>query len=439
VALLLSLVAAPPAAAQLLDHRVWLENQAFGLRHLPGPEPGELDTDTFIDGLYGGGDLTVAVGASLTARLTADLGVVHDTDAGDTRLRATVHRALLAARGGDAWRWRLRGGITPHRIATGFLLDSDEPTVDARLTHGWGEGEVSGLLQGLLVEGESPLARLLLSVDGDRGHLTLWGGVLRDRSNRLAQQASAALRLTSESRLARDPRRGRLSPRRLALLQGRLAQAAVVSDGRLWLAGLDGGFQIGRLSGRGVAVYENGHYRFRGDLAGGAVGVDVAAWLVSGEVTLPAGPAAATPFLLVESGDDHVVDRDDTAFIPIDPFSPYAPLFFNGSLNRDFLANTYQPVELAAFGVVATGLRLEGAAPHDLHLTLTPTWLSTQRAAPGGHALGVEVDTAVDWLPPGRWSAHLAWQGYWPGTVVDDLVAESRMVHLVALTVRYDF
>jgi len=433
------LLAAVEAPAQLLRSQVWVENQALVLRHLPGPAPGELATDTLVDGLYGGGDLTWGMGSALTARLAADLGVVHDTDAGETRLRATVHRALLTARGGTAWGWRLRGGITPHRIAEGLLLDSDEPTMDARLAHTWGKMAVSGRLQTLLIEGESPLTRLLLSGDGDHGHLTLWGGPLRDRSNRLARQASAALRLTAERRLARDPRRSRLSPRRLGALLDRLAQAEVVSDGRLWLAGVDAGFHLGRLAGRGVAVYESGHYRFRGDLAGGSIGVDVAAWLASGEVTLPAGPVDTTPFLLVESGDDHLVDSDYTAFIPITPFSPYAPLFFNGSLNRDFLADTYQPVELAAFGVVATGLRLEGDVPHDLHLTLTPTYLSTHREAPGGHALGWEVDTAVDWFPPGPWSARLAWQGYWPGAVVDDLVAESRTVHLVALSVRYCF
>jgi len=433
------LFAAVETPAQLLNSQTWLENQAVVLRHLPGPAPGELATDTLVDGLYGGGDLTWGVGSSLTTRFAADLGVVHDTDASDTRLRTTVHRAILTARGGDAWGWRLRGGITPHRIAEGLLLDSDEPTVDARLTHGWGKMEVSGLLQTLLIEGESPLARLLVSGDGDRGHLTLWGGSLRDRSNRLAQQASAALRLTAERRLAVDPRRNHLSPRRLTALLDRLVQAEVVSDGRLWLVGVDAGFHLGRLSGRGVAVYEEGHYRFRGDFAGGAVGVDVAAWLASGEVTLPAGPVDATPFLLVESGDDHLVDSDYTAFVPIAPFSPYAPLFFNGSLNRDFLADTYQPVELASFGVIATGLRLEGDLSHDLRLTLTPTYLSTHREAPGGHGLGWEVDTAVDWSPPGRWSARLAWQGYWPGAVVDDLVAESRSVHLLALTVRYGF
>lgn len=433
------LFAAVETPAQVLKSEVWLENQTLVLRHLPGPAPGELATDTLIDGLYGGGDLTWGMGSALTARLAVDLGAVHDTEAGDTRLRATVHRAILTARGGEAWGWRLRGGITPHRIAEGLLLDSDEPTVDARLVRATGGQEVSALLQALLIEGESPLVRLLVSTDGRRGHLTLWGGTLRDRSNRLAQQASAALRLTTESRLARDPRRNHLSPRRLASLLDRLAQAEVVSDGRLWLAGLDAGFHLGRLSGRGVALYEGGHYRFRGDLAGGAVGIDVAAWLASGEVTLRTDLADATPFLLVESGDDHLVDSDYTAFIPIDPFSPYAPLFFNGSLNRDFLAGTYQPVELAAFGVVAAGLRLEGDAAGDLHLTLTPTYLSTHREAPGGHDLGFEVDTAIDWLPPGRWSARLAWQGYWPGAVVDDLVSKSRAVHLVAFTVRYGF
>ncbi len=436
---LLFSVGPPPAWAQLLSHTVWLENQAILLRHLPGPAPGELATDTEIDGLYGGTDLTWGLGDLGVARLAADLGAVYDREAGETRLRVTVHRASLARRGGERWRWRVRGGIVPHRIGLGLLLDSDEPTLDLRLVHPWGEARVSALLQGLLIEGESPLVRLLLSLDGDRGHLTLWGGALRDRSNRLADQASAALRLAAEGRLARDPRAGHLSPRRLATLLDRLAAAQVVSDGRLWLGGLDAGFRRGAWSGRAVALYERGRYRFRGDLAGGAVGVDVAGWMVAGEATRKSGPLEATPFLLFESGDDHLVDRDYTAFVPITPFSPYAPLFFNGSLNRDFLADTYQPVELASFGVIATGLSLAGTLPRDLRLTLTPTYLATHREAGGEHDLGWEVDTALDWLPASPWSARLEWQGYWPGGVVDTLVAESRTVYLVALTVRYRF
>ncbi len=165
---------------------------------------------------------------------------------------------------------------------------------------------------------------------------------------------------------------------------------------------------------------------------------EVAGWMAAAEAAVAAGPATLTPYLLVESGDDRVVDRRLNRFLPLEPFSPYAPLFFDGSLARDFLTDTFEPLALTAFGVVAPGLRLElplGGAG----LEVAATALRTQRAAPGGHELGWDWDAGLAGELGRRWGWALDLQLLRPGAVVAELAGATPTVALAGLTVRYRF
>ncbi len=446
----LLLAMATAGRAQLLNHALTIDNQLLLLQDFPGPGAGELARDSLIDGIYLNGNLVWGLGPALEVHLDADLGVLYDDDTGDVATRATVHRAYLEGEAGERIDWRLRGGIIPHRIANGLLLDSDEPTIDLRLRGDAGAtGEASLLLQGLLVEGESPLLRAMASLDAvGRGHLSLWAGAYTDRSNRLEGQATAARNVVLRRRLQNDPalRRRLATPRGLAVLDGLLADR-VASEGRLWLAALDGSWS-GTLAGTAVegsavAVYEHGDYRFQGALANGDFDATVEGWLANVEVRVGLGARLVVgPFLLYMSGDDRLVDDRLTTFIPIAPFSPYATLFFNGSLNRDFLADTFQPLELSSFGVVAGGVAAQVAAAAGLTLDVAATDLRADRVgaeASSSAALGWEVDTRLTWQPHGRWSLALEWDRLTPGGLTEAMVAEANTVQLFAATLRYAF
>ena len=97
----LSLILAAPGEAQLLDHSLAVENQFLVLQNFPGPEAGDLAQNGVIDGLYMSGGLVWGLGNSIELHLDADLGAIYDDDAGDTAIRATVHRAYLEGSTGE--------------------------------------------------------------------------------------------------------------------------------------------------------------------------------------------------------------------------------------------------------------------------------------------------------------------------------------------------
>lgn len=450
LALGLLLIVAAPGRAQLLDHSLAVDNQLLVLRNFPGPGTGELAEDSLIDGLSLSGGLIWGLGEAIELHLDADLGVIYDDDSGDVATRATVHRAYLEGKAGGRIDGRVRGGIIPHRIANGLLLDSDEPTVDLHLRGDAGAtGEASLLLQGLLVAGESPFVRAMASLDGvGWGHLSLWAGGYTDRSNRLASQATAARNVALLRRLRGNPalRRRLSTPRGLAVLDGLLADR-VASEGQLWLAGLDGswsGTVAGTaVEGGAVAVYEHGDYHFHGAFANGDFDTTIDGWLVNVEARASLGERlVAGPFLLYMSGDDRLVDDRLTTFIPIAPFSPYATLFFNGSLNRDFLAGAFQPLELSSFGVVAGGVVAQVTAALGLDLNVAATYLRADgvpAAVADSAELGWEVDSRLAWHPRGPWSAALEWDWLTPGDLIKAVVTDANTMQLFAATVRYAF
>ncbi|NCO57226.1 MAG: hypothetical protein COW73_07095 [Nitrospirae bacterium CG18_big_fil_WC_8_21_14_2_50_70_55] len=439
------LALATPGGAQLLDRSLAIDNQLLGLHNFPGPAAGEAAQDGVVDGLYLSGGLVWGLGEWSELHLGGDLGLVYDDATGATTPRTLVHRAYLQVAAGEALDWRLRVGILPERIAHGLLLDSDEPTIDLRLRRAAGVAqEASLLVQGVLIDGESPLLRAMASLDTPgRGHLSLWVGDYHDRGDRLLGQATAVRGLLLRRRLKHDDRLQRLlaSPRGRALLDESLAEP-VASDGRLRLAGLDGAWSWGRVEGSAVAVYEWGDYRFRGARKEVDLDVEVRGWLASGELRLPVGERlVVAPFVLYQSGDEQVVDRRLTTFVALAPFNPYATLFFNGSLQRDFLANTFQPVELENFGVVAGGGRAQVAVAEAVSVAATATYLRADQppAALAAQALGWEVDSRLTWQVGERWALAWEWDLFVPGELIEQVAEEANTMQMVAATVRYEF